>query len=84
MYVPCAVKMFHLLTAACEYVSYFVRWTNDWLCFLFSVFYMYVLCAVKIFHLLTAACNMCPTLSGGQTIGFVFFFTFFVCMPLVL
>ena len=32
MYVPCAVKMFHLLPAACQYVSYFVRWTNDWLC----------------------------------------------------
>ena len=33
MYVPCAVKMFHLLTAACQYVSYFVRWTYDWLGF---------------------------------------------------
>ena len=30
--VPCAVKMLHLLPAACQYVSYFVRWTNDWLC----------------------------------------------------
>ena len=41
MYVPCAVKMFHLLTAACQYVSYFVRWTNDWLCF-FILYFLYV------------------------------------------
>ena len=49
--------MFHLLTAACQYVSYFVRWTNDWLCFLFSIFCMYVPCTVKMFYLLTAACQ---------------------------
>ena len=33
--VPCAVKMTHLSTAACQYVSYFVRWTYGWLCFSF-------------------------------------------------
>lgn len=27
-YVPCAIKMCHLLTAVCQYVSYFVRRTN--------------------------------------------------------
>ena len=26
-YVPCAVRMVHPLTAAWQYVSYFVRWT---------------------------------------------------------
>ena len=44
MYVSCAVKMFHLLTAACQYVSYFVRWTNDWLCFIFHFLYVCPLC----------------------------------------
>ena len=56
-HVPCAVKMFHLLTAACQYVSYFVRWTNDWLCFYFLLYCTHVPCAVKMFHLLTAACQ---------------------------
>ena len=49
MYVPCTVKMFHLLTAACQYVSYFVRWTYDWLCFSFSVFlYVCPLCCKDV------------------------------------
>ena len=54
-YVPCAVKMSHLLTAACQYVSYFVRWTNDWLyLFHFWLYCAHVPCAVKMSHLLTA------------------------------
>ena len=37
-------------------VTYFVRWTNDWL-FLFSIVCMYVPCTVKMFYLLTEACQ---------------------------
>ena len=48
MYVPCAVKMFHLLTAACQYVSYFVRWTNNWLCFYFPFLYVCPLCCKDV------------------------------------
>ena len=50
-YVPCAVKMCHLLTAACQYVSYFVRWTNDWLVLFILLNRTYVPCAVKMCHL---------------------------------
>ena len=41
--VPCGVKLTHLSTAACQNVSYFVRWTNSWLCFSFFVFMSLVL-----------------------------------------
>ena len=52
--IHCGIKVFHLLTAACHYVSYLSGGPTIGF---FSVFCMYVPCAVKMFHLLTAACQ---------------------------
>ena len=85
MYVPCAVKMFHLLTAACQYVSYFVRWTNDWLCFLFSVFlYVCPLCCKDV-PSFDSSLSICVIFCQvDKRLALLFYFAFFVCMPLVL
>ena len=54
MHVPSPVKM---LTVACQYVSYFVRWTDIWLFSLLNGLYVFVPCVVQMSHLLTAACQ---------------------------
>ena len=42
-------------------MSYFVRWTNDWLCFLFSIVCMYVPCTVKMFYLFDSSLSIYGT-----------------------
>ena len=78
IYVPCAVKMFHLLTAACQYVSYFVRRTNSWLCF--SVFCIYIcpLCCKNVSSF-DSSLSICVIFCQVDK-RLALFFPFFVCM----
>ena len=78
--IHCGIKM---LTAACPYELYFVRCTNDWLCFLFLVvLYVYVPCAVKMFNLLTATCHYVSYFVSwaNDWIGF-YIFQYLVLVP---
>ena len=81
--IHCGIKVFHVLTAGCQYVSYFDRWTNDWLCFYFPFLYVCSLC-----------CKDVPSFDSSLLISVIFcqvdkrlalfLFSVFVCMSLVL